>query len=126
MNIELDGIEVAPERDLYGKLIGVIQSRQQLTALCESLAVLKVYDVETIDGLSGITQLEKWKDGVSQYIFGDTEGKTLQRYLEAVKSNLIVFVVVVESSVANNAAEIAKSNGATEVTYFGNSVITNY
>ncbi len=50
----------------------------------------------------------------------------LQRYLDAVDNNLIVFAAPVESEMANSAAEIAKTNGASEVTHFGNSVVTNY
>ncbi len=126
MNTETETAELAPERDLYGRLIGVVEFRHQLKPLCDSLAVLGVHEVEVLDGLAGIAQLEKWKEGVSQYLFGDTEGKTLQRYVNAVKNKLIVFAVVVESGTANAAAEIAKSNDATEITHFGNAVVTNY
>ncbi len=126
MNTETGTAELTPERDLYGRLIGVVQYRRQLKPMCESLAVLGVREVEVLDGLAGITQLEKWKEGVSQYLFGDTEGKTLQRYLDALKNNLIVFAAVVESSTANEAAEVAKTNDATEVTHFGNAIVTNY
>ena len=126
MNTETGTTKLAPERDLYGKLVGVVQSRQQLKTLCESLAVLGIEDVEAFDDLTGIAQLEKWKESVSQYLFGDTEGKTLQRYLDAVKNENIVFTAVVKSSAANNAAETAKSHDATDVTHFGNAVVTRY
>ena len=124
--METETTELAPERDLYGKLVGVVQSREQLKTLCESLAVLGIEVVEAFDDLTGIAQLEKWKESVSQYLFGDTEGKTLQRYLDAVKNENIVFTAVVKSSAANNAAETAKSHAATDVTHFGNAVVTNY
>lgn len=126
MNMAVGATEFEPERDLYGKLVGVVQSRQQLKPLCESLAVQGIEDVEAFDDLTGIAQLEKWKEGVSQYLFGDTEGKTLQRYLDAVKNENIVFTAVVKSSAANNAAETAKSHDATDVTHFGNAVVTRY
>lgn len=90
------------------------------------MATLGAGDIEVLDGLPGIAQLEKWKEGVSEYFFGDMEGEMLQRYLDAVKNNLIVFAAPVESEIANSAAETAKTNGASEVTHFGNSVITNY
>ncbi|MEJ7595467.1 MAG: hypothetical protein WKF77_28460 [Planctomycetaceae bacterium] len=126
MNMETETIEQNPERTLYGKLLGIVQNRHQLKALCESFATPGACDIEVLDGLSGIAQLEKWKDDVSQYFFGDMEGEMLQRYLDAVKNNLIVFAAPMESEMANSAAEIAKTHGASEVTHFGNSVITNY
>ena len=126
MNIETGTIEQNPERVLHGNIFGIIQYRHQLKALCDSLATLGVGHIKVFDGLPGIAQLEKWKEGVSEYFFGDMEGEMLQRYLDAVKNNLIVFAAPVESEMANRAAEIAKTNGASEVTHFGNSVITNY
>ena len=119
-------IEQNPERALYGKLFGILQHRHQLKALSNSLATLTDDEIEVLDAIPGIDQLEKLKEGVSQYFFGDMEGQMLERYLDALKNNLIVFAVPLESEMANSAAEIAKSNGASEVTHFGNSVITNY
>ena len=126
MNIETGTIEQNPERVLHGNIFGIIQYRHQLKALCDSLATLGVGHIKVFDGLPGIAQLEKWKEGVSECFFGDMEGEMLQRYLDAVKNNFIVFAAPVESEMANRAAEIAKTNGASEVTHFGNSVITNY
>lgn len=126
MNMETETIEQNPEPALYGRLFGIVQYRHQLKALCESFATLGAGEIEVLDGLSGIAQLEKWKVDVSQYLFGDMEGEMLQRYLDAVKNNFIVFAAPVESEMANSAAELAKTSGASEVTHFGNSMITNY
>lgn len=126
MTQENGTIEQDPRRALYGKLFGIIQQRHQLKALSNSLATLTTGEIEVLDANPGIDQLGKLKESVSQYFFGDMEGQMLERYLDAVKNNLIVFAVPVESEMANSAAEIAKTNGASEVTHFGNSVITNY
>ncbi len=126
MNMETETIEQNPEPALYGRLFGIVEYRHQLKALCESFATLGAGEIEVLDGLSGIAQLEKWKVDVSQYLFGDMEGEMLQRYLDAVKNNFIVFAAPVESEMATSAAELAKTSGASEVTHFGNSMITNY
>ena len=126
MNMQTATIDRAPERDLYGKLIGVIQSRHQVETLCESLQAIGIREIEILDGPTGVTQVEKWKGSVSQYFFGDMEDKMLRSYLNAVTNNLIVFAAVVDSDNANDAAEKAKTNGATGVTHFVHSVITNY
>ena len=126
MTTETDTIEQNPQQALYGKLFGIIQYRHQLKTLSNSLAAMMTGEIEVLDASGGIDQLEKIKEGVSQFFFGDMEGQMLQRYLDAVKNNSIVFAVPVDSTMANSAAEIAKTNGASEVTHFGNSVITNY
>ena len=126
MTTETDTLEQNPQQDLYGKLFGIIQYRHQLKTLSHSLAAMMTGEIEVLDASGGIDQLEKMKEGVSQFFFGDMEGQMLQRYLDAVKNNSIVFAVPVDSTMANSAAEIAKTSGATEVTHFGNSVITNY
>ena len=124
--METGTTDLAPESELYGKIIGVIQSRKQVETLCESLDAIGIREVEILDGPTGVTQVAKWKGSVSQYFMGDIEDKMLRSYLNAVTNNLIVFAAVVESDNANDVAETAKTKGATEVTHFGHSVITNY
>jgi len=115
-----------PNPALYGKVIGVVKFQHQLKSLSESLAILGVGEVEVLNGDSGTKRLETWKETVSQYFFGDMEGKMLQRYLDAVANDLFVFAVVVEPELANKTAEIAKMQGASEIVHFGNSAVTNY
>ena len=124
--METGTTDLAPESELYGKIMGVIQSREQVETLCESLQAIGIREIEILDGPTGVTQVAKWKGSVSQYFMGDMEDKILRSYLNAVTNNLIVFTAVVESDNATDAAETAKTNGATEVTHFGQSVVTNY
>ena len=112
MQSETNIIEQESERALYGKLIGVIQNRYQLKAICDALTTLEVREVDVLEGLPGIAQLEKWSDEVSNYFFGDMEGKMLERYLDAARKDLIVFSAVVESGIASGAARIAKNSEA--------------
>lgn len=126
MNNDNGTIQQDSARGLYGKIIGVVRNGSQLTALRESLAAEGIREVEILDGLTGTQRLEAWKESVSQYFFGDMEGEMLERYLDAVKNDLIVFAADLEPELANKAAQTASTHGATEVVHFGNSVITNY
>ena len=126
MNNNTETVQQKPERTLYGKVIGVVEYRYQLKALCESLAILGVREVEVLNGPGGTKRLETWKDTVSQYFFGDMEVEMLQRYLDAVANDLIVFAAVVVPELADKTAEIVKMAGASEVVHFGNSAVTNY
>ena len=126
MNNNTETVQKKPERTLYGKVIGVVEYRYQLKALCESLAILGVREVEVLNGPSGTKRLETWKDTVSQYFFGDMEVEMLQRYLDAVANDRIVFAAVVVPELADKTAEIVKMAGAVDVVHFGNSAVTNY
>lgn len=114
------------ESNLYGTIMGVVTDRSQLTALCESLETLGANEVEILTGSAGTDRLESLKESVAQYFFGDMEAKMLQRYLDAVTNNQSVFVAALDPEVAPKAAEIAKTHGASDVVYFGNSAVTNY
>ncbi len=115
-----------PERALYGKVFGVVKYRYQLKFLCESLTLLGVHEVDVLNGPGGTTRLETWNQAVPQFFFGDMEGEMLRRYLDAIADDLIVFAAVVVGELAHKAADAAKKQGASDVVYFGNSVVTNY
>jgi precorrin-6B methylase 2 len=126
MNSDTETVKEKPERVLYGKVAGVLQHPYQLKALVETLAKLGVREVEVLKGASGTIQLEKWKETVSQYFFGDMESDMLQGYCDAVAEGDIVFAAVVVSEQADKTAEIARMQGATDIVHFGNSAVTNY
>lgn len=122
-------IETAREKSgstLYGKVIGVLERRDQVQPLCDELSTLGVREVEVLEGETGIKRMESSLDAVSQFFFGDMESKMVQRYLDAVKQGMIVFVALVVPETADQAAETAKGRGALNVVHFGNSVVTNY
>ena len=119
-------IGVEPEKTPFGKVIGVVENRDQLRAVSEALAKLGVQNVEVLDGAAGVKLLDGEQDAVSQCFLGDMEAKMLQRYLDVVKNGWIVFAAVVEPERADQVADTAKARGATEVVHFGNWVITNY
>ena len=126
MHSDTETIKQKPDRALYGKVIGVVKYRYQLKSLCESLAILGVREVEVLNGPSGTKRLETWKETVSQYFFGDMEGEMLQRFLDAVANDLIVFAAVVVPELVEKTARIANMQGASEVVHFGNSAVTSY
>ena len=126
METETEASESKTGSTLYGKVIGVMERRDQVQPLCDELSTLGVREVEVLEGETGIKRMEKSLDAVSQFFFGDMESKMVQRYLDAVKQGMIVFVALVVPETADQAAETAKGRGALNVVHFGNSVVTNY
>lgn len=126
MDTDAEALEAKTDRELYGRILGIVKNRHQLNSLCESLAGLGVRDLEVLDGPIGVQRLVNWHETASQFFFGDMEAVMLQRYVDAAGDGLLVFTAVVAPELANPAAEMARSQGATEVVHFGNSVITSY
>ena len=126
MDTEDEALQVMTDRELYGRILGVLKNRDQLSSLCESLAELGVRDLEVLDGPTGVERIMKWHETASQFFFGDMEAEMLQRFMDAAVNGQVVFTAVVTPELANPAAEKARSQGATEVVHFGNSVITSY
>ena len=112
MRTDVGSVAVEPEKSPYGKVIGIVKSRDQLQAVTQALSKLGVQDIEVLEGAAGIKLLDKEQAGAAQYFLGDMEAEMVQRYLEAVKGGLIVFAAVVESETANHAATTAKERGA--------------
>ena len=117
---------VDPETTPYGKIFGVVKYRYQLKSLCESLADIDVREIEILDGNPGLQQLQAWQEKFSHYFLGQREADLLSHYLDAVKSDLIVFTAVVQSGSESDAAELAKTRGATRLSHFGDFVVTSY
>ena len=126
METETETSESKTGSTLYGKLIGVIEKRDQVQPLCEELSTLGVREIEVLEGENGIKRMESSLEAVSKFFFGDMESEMVQRYLDAVKKRMIVFVALVVPETADQAAETAKGRGALNVVHFGNSVVTNY
>lgn len=119
-------VNVQPEQLPYGKVIGVVQNHDQLRAIRETLRKVGVEKFEVFDGAAGIKLLDSEEAEISRYSWGEVEAKTVQRYLDAVKHGQIVFAATVESAAADEASEIAKAYGASDVVHFGHWVITGY
>ena len=112
----------------YGRLIGIVEGRDQFRAVFEGLRRLGIrdIDIDVLDGVTGIESLEHDKQAVSHCFFGDMEKEMVRRYLTAVRSGHSLFAAAVEPRSVEVAAETAKALGATEIIHFGEWVITNY
>ena len=126
MKTEDESAVVEPEKTPYGKVIGIVENRDQLQAVSEALSKQGVQEFEVLAGAEGIKVLESEQDAVANCFLGDMEAEMVHRYLDAVKNGRIVFAAVVEPETANQVAETAKARGATEVVHFGTWMITNY
>lgn len=115
-----------PATTLYGTLIGIVDDREQLRLVCQQLATLGVREVEALAGEAGITRLEAATVTYSAAFMGDMELKTVQAFLDSVRSGKMVFVATIVPELAGPGAEAVKTLGASGVVHFGNSVITSY
>lgn len=115
-----------PENSPYGKVMGIVENREQLLAVTQAMTKLGVDDVKILDGSAGVYFLDGEQDAVADTFMGDMESEMVKRYVEAVKNGLIAFAAVVDSEKAEQAAKVVKALGATEVVHFGSWVITNY
>ncbi len=115
-----------PKMTPFGKVIGIVETREKLRAVSEALTQFGVPEVEVLNGALGVETLEDEKVAVENFFFGDMEAVMVQRYLTAVKNGLIVFAAKVESESVEQAAASIKALGATEIVHFGDWVITNY
>ncbi len=121
-----ESVSPPPKLTPFGKVIGIVSTREQLRAVSDVLVQLGVPEVEVLNGALGVETLEEDKEAVSNYFFGDMEAVMVQRYLTAVKSGQIVFASKIESESVEQAAASIKGVGATDIVHFGDWVITNY
>ncbi len=121
-----ESVIALPKMTPFGKVIGIVETREKLRAVSEALTQLGVPEVEILNGVLGVETLEDEKVAVSNFFFGDMEAVMVQRYLTAVKSGKTVFAAKVESEFVEQAAASIKALGATDIVHFGDWVITNY
>jgi hypothetical protein len=110
----------------YGKIFGVLKYRHELKGLCLSLGAVGVLEIDVFDGTAGMLRLRTWEEQFSHYFLADRETGLLTDYREAVSNNQIVFTAVVDYDQETGAAAAAKACGATQVSSFGDSVLTIY
>lgn len=110
----------------YGKVIGVVDDRDELRAVFAAVSAFGVERLEIECGSRGSAELEGAAEAVAGSFLGDMEEETVDRYRAAVRDGQIVFAANVDSKMANDVAQAAKSAGATGLVHFGHWVITNY
>ena len=94
MKTESGSTGLKPEKTPYGKVIGVVENRDQLQAVSEALSKLGVQDVAVLDGAAGVQLLDREQDDAAHCFLGDMEEEMVHRYLDAVKQGAIVFAAV--------------------------------
>ena len=126
MSVVDETVIAPPKMTPFGKVIGIVETREKLRAVSEALTQFGVPEVEILNGVLGVETLEDEKVAVSNFFFGDMEAVMVQRYLTAVKNGQTVFAAQVESEFVEQSAASIKALGATDIVHFGDWVITNY
>jgi hypothetical protein len=114
------------KRSPYGKVMGVVETHEQLQRLTNALAAMDIKNVRVLQGKDGERFLKREEDVTDYFVLGDVEPEAVYRYLEAVKNGYIAFAVSVNPDAADRVAEMAKAEGANNLVHFGEWVITNY
>jgi len=114
-----------PKTTPFGKVMGIVESLEQLQKISDSLRGFGVQQIEVMGGNRGRNKLDEERDELTDG-WGDMEEKEVKKYLDAVKRGLIVFAATVEPEISSQVANAAKALGATEIVHFGSLVITNY
>ncbi len=112
---------------IYGKLMGVFDEKSDLESLMQNSYDSAVGPFEVIEGKDGVAILQRWQEVISHLFMGEMEMKMIREYLNALNANQIVFAVPVSSAqLAESLAQTAKACNASNVVYFGRSVVTNF
>lgn len=103
-----------------GKVLGVVNTRDQLRDVVEGLKEAGFTAIKVLEGDEGATLLER-----SQGVFwGDAEGPVLQRMIEELKAGHFAFSIQTPSADSSRVAEIASALGARFLVHFGLASVT--
>jgi hypothetical protein len=103
-----------------GKLLGIVDSPDELEGLAKALQAGGFESVETLSGEDGISLLER----VHTFFFSDMEDRVLSRHIEEVKAGHIVAAIKVSADQVEEATRIASENGARRLVHFGALTVT--
>lgn len=98
-----------------GKVLGVVDTRQQLDEVVAALQGAGFDEVSAIHGEDGVSLLERL-DG---FFFSDADEPVLKRHIEELKAGHYTFAVKTSGSDADDVAEIASNHGARFLVHFG-------
>lgn len=102
-------------RSPTGKVLGIVDSRDDCEKVAEALAAAGVPKVQVLVGDEGIHLLER----VNQFFFSDMEERVLRRHLEELRAGHAVIAIETSSEQVNDVVRVASANGARRLVHFG-------
>lgn len=98
-----------------GKVLGIVDSREDCEKVAEALAAVGIPKVRVLVGDDGIQLLER----VNQFFFSDMEDRVLRRHLEELRAGHAVAVIDAPSEQIDEVVRVASANGARRLVHFG-------
>lgn len=98
-----------------GKLVGVIDSKENVDRVTKALDDAGFEHVEIIAGEEGLHLLER----IHTFYFSDMEDRVLHWHIEEVKAGHFVLLIKTSADRLDEAFDIAKSHGAHQLIHFG-------
>jgi len=103
-----------------GKVLGVVDTREEFDALIPALTTAGFDKVEALSGEEGVSLLER----VSNFFFSDMEDRVLKRHIDELKAGHIIVAIPTPSDRVDEAVKVASENGARRLVHFGQWTIT--
>ena len=103
-----------------GKILGIVDTREEFDVLIPALAKAGFDKVEAICGEEGVSLLER----VDNFFFSDMEDRVLKRHIEELKAGHIIVAIQAQADRVEEAVDVAAQNGARRLVHFGHWQIT--
>lgn len=103
-----------------GKVLGVVDTREQFDVLMGALRTAGFDKVEALCGEEGVSLLER----VDNFFFSDMEDRVLKRHIEEMKAGHIIVAIQAPGDRVDEAVSVASQNGARRLVHFGQWQIT--
>ena len=98
-----------------GKVLGIVDTREQFDVLMGALKAAHFDKVEALCGEEGVSLLER----VDNFFFSDMEDRVLKRHIEELKAGHIVVAIQAQADRVEEAVDVAAQNGARRLVHFG-------
>lgn len=103
-----------------GKVLGIVDTRDEFDVLIQALAKAGFNKVEALFGEEGVALLER----VDSFFFSDMEDRVLKRHIDELKAGHIIVTIQAQADRADEAVDVASQNGARRLVHFGQWRIT--
>jgi hypothetical protein len=103
-----------------GKVLGIVDTRNEFEALIRALNTAGFDKVEAIFGEEGVSLLER----VDNFFFSDMEDRVLRRHIDELKAGHIIVAIQTQADRVDDVVNVASQNGARRLVHFGQWQIT--
>ncbi|HSG70624.1 MAG TPA: hypothetical protein VLA12_09440 [Planctomycetaceae bacterium] len=103
-----------------GKLLGIVDTREELKALTQALESAGFHKIEVLSGEEGVQLLER----VDTLFFSDMEDRVLTGFIEELKNDHFVILIETAANDVDKVVQIASDHGGRRLVHFGLLTVT--